>query len=99
MLNKIAILGGGNIGGVLLQEITRKKLAHEIAIVDIKEPDFAKGKALDIAEGSAIIGSDVRLLGSREYSIIQDAELVINTAGIPRTTRPDGSIPSRQELP
>jgi malate dehydrogenase len=98
MLNKIAIIGGGNIGGVILQEITKNQLSREVSLVDIKEPDLAKGKALDISEGSSTIGSDVKVVGSREYSIIKDADLVINTAGVPRTTRPDGSIPTREEL-
>jgi malate dehydrogenase len=98
MLNKIALIGGGNIGGVLAQEIVRRRLARSVVMVDIKEPDLAKGKALDIAEGSPIIFSDVRVGGSKEYAVIEGAELVINTAGIPRTRRPDGTIPSREEL-
>ena len=53
MLNKIGLIGGGNIGGVLMQEIVERQLAREVAMVDIKDPDLAKGKALDIAEGSA----------------------------------------------
>jgi malate dehydrogenase len=98
MLNKIALIGGGNIGGVLAQEIVRRRLARAVAMVDIKEPDLAKGKTLDIAEGSPIISSDVRAEGSKEYSVIEGADMVINTAGIPRTRRPDGTIPSREEL-
>ena len=71
MLNKIAIIGGGNIGGVLIQEITQRQLSGEVSMVDIKEPDLAKGKALDIAEGSATIGSNVKVIGSRNYDIIK----------------------------
>ncbi len=98
MLNKIGLIGGGNIGGVLMQEIVRRHLARTVAMVDIKEPDLSKGKALDIAEGSATIGSDVQSIGGKEYNILEGADLVINTAGVPRTTRPDGSIPTREEL-
>lgn len=98
MLNKIAVIGGGNIGGVLVQEIVSRRLAENVALVDVKEPEFAKGKCLDIAEGAPVIGSDVKALGSREYDIIEGADLVINTAGVPRTTRPDGSMPTREEL-
>jgi malate dehydrogenase len=98
MLNKIGLIGGGNIGGVLMQEVVKRQLAREVAMVDIKEPDLAKGKALDIAEGSATIGADVRCVGGKEYDVIEGADLVINTAGVPRTTRPDGSIPTREEL-
>jgi len=98
MLNKMAVIGGGNIGGVLVQEIVKRRLAREVALVDVKEPDLAKGKCLDIAEGTPVIKSDIRAIGAKTYDIIQDAELVINTAGVPRTVRPDGTIPSREEL-
>ncbi|MCD6376729.1 MAG: malate dehydrogenase [Caldisericaceae bacterium] len=98
MLNKMAVIGGGNIGGVLVQEIVKRRLAREVALVDVKEPDLAKGKCLDISEGTPVIKSDIRAVGAKTYDIIQDAELVINTAGVPRTVRPDGTIPSREEL-
>lgn len=98
MLNKIAVIGGGNIGGVLVQEIAQRRLARTVALVDVKDPELAKGKCLDIAEGSPVILSDVKVEGSKEYDVIADAELVINTAGVPRTTRPDGTLPTREEL-
>ena len=98
MLKKIALIGGGNIGGVLAQELFQRKLAATVALVDVKGPDVARGKCLDIAEGTPIIGSDVRFEAGKEYDVIKDAELVINTAGVPRTVRPDGTFPSREEL-
>lgn len=98
MLNKIGLIGGGNIGGVLMQEIAKRRLARVVAMVDVKEPDLAKGKALDIAEGSPTISTDVEVIGSKTYDVIEGADLVINTAGVPRTTRPDGTIPTREEL-
>ncbi len=98
MLNKIGLIGGGNIGGVLAQELCRRKLAKSVALMDIKEPDLAKGKCLDIAEGTPLIGTDIELVGGREYDVLEGSEIVINTAGVPRTKRPDGSIPTREEL-
>jgi len=98
MLNKIGVIGGGNIGGVLVQEIARRKLAKQIGLMDILEPDFAKGKCLDIAEGTPVLGIDVDAEGSREYSVIAGSDIVINTAGVPRKKRPDGTIPTREEL-
>ena len=98
MLNKIGLIGGGNIGGVLMQEIAKRRLARVVAMVDVKEPDLAKGKALDIAEGSPTISTDVEVIGGKTYDVIEGADLVINTAGVPRTTRPDGTIPTREEL-
>ncbi|HLB30548.1 MAG TPA: malate dehydrogenase [Gammaproteobacteria bacterium] len=98
MLNKIAVIGGGNIGGVLVHEIVARKLARNVALVDVKEPDFAAGKCLDIVEGSPVIGSDVRAKGAKVYDVIEGAEMVINTAGVPRAARPDGTLPTREEL-
>ncbi len=114
MLNKIGIIAGGFIGGVLAQECATRKLARNIGLVDpapMPNPDdpaerqavaekqsIAKGKILDICEGLPIIGSDVNLEGSKDYSVLKDAELVISTAGVPRKARPDGTFPSREEL-
>lgn len=98
MLKKIGLIGGGNIGGVLAQEIVRRKLASQVGLMDVKEPDLAKGKCLDVAEGTPIIPSDIGCEGARDYDVIEGAEIVINTAGVPRTKRPDGSIPTREEL-
>jgi malate dehydrogenase len=98
MLKKIGLIGGGNIGGVLAQEIFQRKLAATVALVDVKGPDVAKGKCLDIAEGTPIIGSDVKFEASKTYEVLKDADLIVNTAGVPRTVRPDGTYPSREEL-
>ena len=97
MLNKIGLIGGGNIGGVLAQEIFQRRLARTVALVDVKGPDVAKGKCLDIAEAAPIVGSDVTFEGSKEYDVLKDADLIVNTAGVPRTVRPDGTFPSREE--
>ena len=98
MLGKIAVIGTGNIGAVLVQELGRRKLAKTVAAVDVKEPDVAKGKCLDVAEGSPIIGSDVEFVGSKSFDVLAGADMVLNTAGVPRSKRPDGTIPTREEL-
>jgi malate dehydrogenase len=58
----------------------------------------AKGKLLDIFEGLPTIRKDVRCVGSKDYSAVEGAEMIINTAGVPRKARPDGTFPSREEL-
>jgi malate dehydrogenase len=114
MLNKIGLIGGGYIGGVLAQEIAQRKLAREVGLSDpapfvnpddpperqevSKKQSVAIGKCLDISEGLPTIGSDIKLVGSKDYSAIKDAELIINTAGVPRKARPDGTFPTREEL-
>jgi malate dehydrogenase len=114
MLNKIGLIGGGYIGGVLTQEIVQRRLAREVGLVDpapFVNPDdpperqevqrkqsVSGGKCLDIFEGLPTIGKDVRCVGSKDYSAIDGADLIINTAGVPRKARPDGTFPSREEL-
>ena len=38
------------------------------------------------------------LEGSKTYEVLEGAQFVINTAGVPRAVRPDGTFPSREEL-
>ncbi len=114
MLKKIGLIGGGYIGGVLTQEIAQRRLAREVGLVDpapmpnpndpperqevIKKQSVSIGKCLDIAEGLPTIRKDIKLVGSKDYSAIEGADLIINTAGVPRKARPDGTFPSREEL-
>lgn len=98
MLDKIGVIGGGNIGGVLVQEISKRRLARRVGLVDIMPPDLAQGKCLDIAEGSPVAGFDIDLAGSKGYEVLAGSQMVINTAGVPRKPKPDGTLPSREEL-
>lgn len=82
MRKKISIIGGGQIGGVLTQLIALKELA-DVALVDINE-GIPQGKVLDIYEASKIDAVDVNMIGSTDYSIIKNSDIVIVTAGVPR---------------
>ena len=79
---KIALIGGGQIGGVLAQLIGSRELA-DVVLFDIVE-GLPQGKTLDIAEASRIDGFDVKLKGTNEYKDIDNADLIIITAGLPR---------------
>ena len=79
---KIALIGGGNIGGTLAHLIALKELG-DVVILDRTE-GTAKGKALDIEQSSPIDGADFRFSGTSDYKDIEGADVVIITAGIPR---------------
>ncbi len=79
---KIALIGGGQIGGVLTQLIASKELG-DVVLYDIVE-DLPQGKSLDIAEASKVDGFDVNLKGTNDYKDIEASDLVIITAGLPR---------------
>ncbi len=79
---KIALIGGGQIGGVLTQLIAARQLA-DVVLFDIVQ-DFPQGKTLDIAEAAGIGRFDVNVTGTNSYEDIEDSDIVIITAGLPR---------------
>lgn len=80
--NKIALIGGGQIGGVLAQLAALRQLG-DVVMFDIVK-DLPQGKSLDVAEASRVDGFDVNLTGTNDYKDINGADLVIITAGLPR---------------
>jgi malate dehydrogenase len=79
---KIALIGGGQIGGVLTQLIAMKQLG-DVVLYDIVE-DLPQGKGLDIAEASRVDLFDVHVRGTNDYKDIEGSDIVIITAGLPR---------------
>lgn len=79
---KIALVGSGMIGGTLAHLACTKRLG-DVAMFDIAE-SMPTGKALDIAQSSVVEGTDATFRGSNDYSVIEGADVVIVTAGIPR---------------
>ena len=79
---KIALIGGGQIGGTLALLAGLKELG-DIVIFDILE-GLPQGKALDIAQSSAVDGFDAAISGANTYAGIKGADVVIVTAGVPR---------------
>ncbi|PIW70700.1 MAG: malate dehydrogenase [Ignavibacteriales bacterium CG12_big_fil_rev_8_21_14_0_65_30_8] len=82
---KFALIGGGQIGGVLAQIIASKQLG-DVVMFDVVE-DLPQGKTLDIAEASRISGFDAKITGTNDYKDIAGSDIVIVTAGIPRKPR------------
>jgi malate dehydrogenase len=79
---KIALIGGGQIGGVLAQLCALRELG-DVVLFDIVE-GLPQGKCLDIAEAAPVDGFDVNLKGTNDYADIAGANVVIVTAGLPR---------------
>ncbi len=81
---KIALVGGGQIGGILALIAAQKELG-DIVVLEI--PDLvgmAKGKALDIQESCPLDGYDAWVTGTSDYKDIAGADVIIVTAGLPR---------------
>ena len=79
---KIALIGGGQIGGTLAHLVALKELG-DVVIFDIME-GLPQGKALDLAQSGPVEGFDARLKGTNDYADIKGADVVIVTAGVPR---------------
>ena len=79
---KIALVGSGNIGGTLAHLIGLKELG-DVVLFDIAE-GVPQGKALDIAQSTAIERVNAGYAGTNDYSAIAGADVVIVTAGVPR---------------
>lgn len=80
--NKIALVGAGNIGGSLAHLASLKNLG-DVVLVDVND-GVAKGKALDISQSSAVEGFSVKISAGNDFSLIENSDVVIVTAGIAR---------------
>ena len=80
--NKIALIGGGQIGGTLAHLAGLKELG-DVVIFDIID-GIAQGKALDLMQSAPVSHFDANLKGTKSYAAIKGADVVIVTAGVPR---------------
>ena len=83
MRRKVTVIGAGNVGATCAQEVARRDYA-DVVLVDIKE-GLPQGKALDINQMGAVLGYEPRVVGSTEYDITAGSDVVVITAGLPRT--------------
>jgi malate dehydrogenase len=81
--NKIALIGAGNIGGTLAHLIGLKELG-DVVLFDVFG-GVAAGKALDIMQSGPVDGFDAVMTGGSDYAAIKGSDVVIVTAGFPRT--------------
>ena len=65
---KIALIGAGMIGGTLAHIVAREELG-DVILFDIAE-GTPQGKALDLAQATAVFGKDARLRGANAYADI-----------------------------
>ena len=82
-MNKITVVGAGNVGATTAQRLAEKELARTIVLVDILE-GVPQGKGLDQWESAPIEGFDSRVIGSNGYGEAAGSELFVVTAGIAR---------------
>lgn len=81
---KITVIGAGAVGATAADNITRKELAEEVILLDIKE-GVAEGKAQDISQTAALLGFDTKISGvTNDYEKTAGSSVAVITSGIPR---------------
>ena len=79
---KVAVIGAGNVGATCAFILAQMNIG-EIVMLDIYE-GFAKGKALDMSQGGQILNYDGKISGTKDYTDIAGADVVVVTSGFPR---------------
>jgi len=82
-LQKIAVLGAGNIGGSLAQRLAEMDVAKEVVLIDIVD-GLPQGKALDIQQSAPILGFSTRVTGTTSVDAVAGSDVVVETAGLAR---------------
>jgi len=81
-MNKISLIGAGNIGGTLAHLAAIKNLGN-VTLIDVVE-GMPQGKALDLSQSSAVEGFTGKIEGTNDFSKMQNSDVIIITAGLPR---------------
>lgn len=78
----ITVVGAGKVGSSAALFLALKNL-DDILLVDIIE-NLPQGHALDMGHALSILGVDVKVTGSNDFSDMKGSDIVIVTAGFPR---------------
>jgi malate dehydrogenase len=79
---KVSIIGAGQVGATAAYYIAEKIIA-DILMVDINE-GLTRAKALDFLHAGPMRRYDVSIEGTDDYSRIEESDVVVITAGVPR---------------
>jgi malate dehydrogenase len=82
MRKKITVIGAGNVGAGCATRLADKELG-DVVIVDILE-GIPVGKGLDLLQSCPVEGSDVKVVGTNDYSVTANSDIVVVTAGLAR---------------
>ena len=80
-MNKITVIGSGNVGSTIAYTLTIMGLASEIVMIDVNE-EKSLGEALDIRQGVSFCNPANIYAGS--YADAADSNIVVITSGMAR---------------
>src|SRR5436190_6968965 len=75
-MDRIVILGAGELGGLLAHVLARHAVAHDVCLIDEKGR-AAEGKALDIMQAAPVEGFATTVVGSSDTSLAGGATAVV----------------------
>ncbi len=81
-MQKVSIIGAGNVGASLAQLLAEKGLS-DVVLFDVVE-GIPQGKALDMAEACPLWGSSSAVTGTNDYADTAGSGIVVITAGLAR---------------
>ncbi|MDO4619931.1 MAG: L-lactate dehydrogenase [Lachnospiraceae bacterium] len=79
---KISVLGAGRVGSAVAHTIAVQGIASQIVLVDVAK-DKAKGEALDIRQGAAVMDMPVDVIDG-DYTDTVDSDIIVFTLGAAR---------------
>ena len=80
-MSKISVIGAGNVGATIANDLMIQGIASEIVLVDVNKKK-AFGEALDIYQGAPF--HSPAIVRSGEYSDTANSDIIIITCGIAR---------------
>lgn len=83
MKPKVSIIGAGMTGSTTMHWLAMKEIA-DIVLLDVVE-GLPQGKALDMQESLPVIVRDVSITGTNSYQETANSDVIVITAGKPRT--------------
>ena len=81
---KIALVGAGGVGSTIAHLAANADIAEDIHLIDVV-PGIAAATALDLMHAGGITRSSARVTGSQDLTDVAGADVVVVTAGRPRT--------------
>jgi malate dehydrogenase len=79
---RVSVIGAGNVGSTLAQRIVEKNLA-DVILLDVVS-SRAQGIALDLTQAGALENHDRQVIGTDDYQLTKDSDVIVITAGMPR---------------
>ena len=82
-MSKITVIGAGNVGATIANDLMIQGIASEIVLIDINRPK-AFGEALDIYQGVPYCAPAI--VRSGDYPAAADSDIVVITSGMRRNS-------------